>query len=40
MFEYLSGDDAQAFIDVIDEASISLFLPLKVDLILKLLPIV
>ena len=29
VFEHLSGDDAQIFVDVIDEASIRTLLPLK-----------
>ena len=29
VFEYLSGDDAQGFVDVIDEVSSHVFLPLK-----------
>ena len=29
VFEYLSGDDAQAFFDVIGEVSIHILLPLK-----------
>ena len=28
VFEYLSGDDAQAFVDFIDEASVHILLPL------------
>ena len=30
MFDYLSGKDAQAFVDVIDEASIYILSPLKI----------
>ena len=30
VFEYLSGDDAQAFVNVIDEASIRILLSLKI----------
>jgi len=30
VFEYLSGDDAQAFVDVIDEVSIRSLLPLTI----------
>ena len=29
VFEYLPGDDAQTFVDVIDEASVHVLLPLK-----------
>ena len=30
VFEYLSGSDAQAFVDVMDEASVCILLPLKI----------
>ena len=29
VFEYLSGDDAQAFVDVMDEVSTHILLPLR-----------
>ena len=29
VFEYLSGDDAQGFVDVIDEVGVHILLPLK-----------
>ena len=33
VFKYLSGNGAQAFVDVIDEASVHILLPLKNELV-------